>query len=72
MNDGKDCNFRWDDLLKRIKRKNVIPVIGLGLYRVEADGESGILLYHHLAQKLADAAGLDVPRDAKHKFAMAG
>jgi hypothetical protein len=85
MNDGNDDNFRWDELLRRIKRKNVIPVIGLGLYRISsqpghrvssqpghrADGESGLLLYDYLAQKLADEAGVDIPPDANHKFAKA-
>jgi hypothetical protein len=71
MNEGSDYNFRWDELLKRIKRKNVIPVIGLGLYRVEADGESGLLLYNYLAQKLADEAKVDVPRHVNHRFAKA-
>lgn len=31
--------FRWDELLIRIKRKNVIPVIGHGLYRIEDETE---------------------------------
>jgi tetratricopeptide (TPR) repeat protein len=65
--------FNWDELLRRIKQHNVIPVIGQGLYRVEteAKGESGVLLYDYLAKQVAAACEHPLSPDENHKFSKA-
>lgn len=73
MNSLKCDNFQWDELLCRIKRKSVIPVIGQGLYRVDIDRENkkDVRLYDYLAQELAHEYGLILPKVANHTFASA-
>jgi hypothetical protein len=65
--------FQWDELLRRISRREVIPVIGQGLYHVEieADPKKNILLYDYLAQQVIEKYRLKPPDAANHKFAMA-
>jgi hypothetical protein len=68
-------NFRWDELLVQVRRKNVITVIGQGLYRIEGngngDGNYGISLYDYLAQEVAKECRTVLPSKANHKFAKA-
>lgn len=47
--------FDWDKLLRRIKRKGVIPFIGHRLYNAEIETESktNFLLYDYLAKQVA-------------------
>lgn len=71
---NKDCeHFRWDELLKRIQRKNVIPVIGQGLYRIGSNDEpnNDISLYDFLAEKVAGSCGVTPNPEENHKFAKA-
>ncbi len=49
-----DCaDFKWQDLLNRLSMKNVIPVIGEGLYWVRSPDTGDVLLYPYLAEKFA-------------------
>jgi hypothetical protein len=49
---AKDCgDFKWKDLLARINKHNVIPVIGEGLYWVRTHDAGDVLLYPYLAEK---------------------
>ena len=66
-------DFRWDVLLRQIKRKQVIPVIGHGLYRVnvESEGKNNYLLYDYLAEQVAAKCGMTIQADENHKFAKA-
>jgi hypothetical protein len=63
--------FNWDELLKRIEHKNVIPVIGHGLYRIATypDEKNGMLLYDYLAQQLVKAGNISLGTNEGHKFA---
>ena len=63
-------NFNWDELLDRIESKNIIPVIGQGLYWIENDHEDR-LLYDYLAEKLAEEIDITLPCDTNHKFSKA-
>lgn len=65
--------FNWQELLWRITHKNVIPVIGHGLYRVdvESEGKREVLLYDYLAEQLAEAYGFTLNPEENHKFAKA-
>lgn len=65
--------FQWDELLTRIKRKNVIPIISQELYRVEIENEEkkDILLYDYLANRIVEEYKLQPPQVANHKFAVA-
>jgi hypothetical protein len=54
-----DCtDFKWLDLLNRMGLKNVIPVIGEGLYWVQTPDGGEALLYPYLAEKLAQEMNL--------------
>jgi hypothetical protein len=68
-------NFAWNKLLAHIRNRKVIPVIGLGLYRVEIEsgGESGVLLYDYLAEHVLKKFNLkfELDPDENHKFAKA-
>lgn len=66
-------DFNWKVLLNRIKHKNVIPVIGQGLYRVdiELEGKKNYLLYDYLAERIAAECGANIHTDENHKFAKA-
>lgn len=67
---NKDCNnFIWDVLLEQIDNKNVIPVIGQGVYWVRTGDNKDVLLYHYLAEKLAKEMGLPLPKYTHHAFA---
>jgi hypothetical protein len=70
MEANNKVDFNWEELLWQIKRKDVIPVIGHGLYRVEIKSEetSECLLYDFLAKRLADACGQEVHTDSSRKF----
>ncbi len=62
----------WAEFLKRVARGPIIVVVGRGLYRLEKDGhEHGQLLYDYLAEKIASEVEIEVPVDAKCKFAEA-
>ncbi len=66
-------DFGWELLLKRIKRKNVIPVIGQGLYCIESQKNKNkhLFLYDFLAEKVANSCGATLEKQEKHKFAKA-
>lgn len=66
-------DFGWDLLLKRIKRKNVIPVIGQDLYCIESHENKNkhLSLYDFLAEKVANSCGAKLEQQEKHKFAKA-
>lgn len=66
-------DFNWHELLERIHRKNVIPVIGQGLYWVETDpgDKSHRLLYYYLADRLLEVVGAAPQPDENHRFAKA-
>ncbi len=66
-------DFNWDELLSQIHHKNVIPVIGQGLYRVEieSEGKTDVLLYDYLADQLADVCGMSIDPHENHRFAKA-
>lgn len=73
MKAAKSNNFGWDRLLEQIKRKNVIPVIGQGLYRVEieSEGKNNCLLYDYLAKQVAKACKATLHPEETHQFAKA-
>jgi hypothetical protein len=73
MTAAKCDDFKWDELVKRIKHKNVIPVIGHDLFRCESEseGEGEFLLYNYLAERVLEACGAILPSDKNHKFAKA-
>ncbi len=58
MNANPCGDFKWDDLLYRINRNKVIPVIGEGLYWVNTPDAENVLLYPYLAEKLVQEMGL--------------
>jgi hypothetical protein len=60
--------FKWNELLGRIKRKAIIPVIGHGLYWIQKEGKGEFLLYDYLAEKLIKEFNIDPPPGANHKF----
>jgi hypothetical protein len=69
MKDEKRIQFNWDVLLARIKSKNIIPVVGLGVYWVQEDGsDQSILLYDHLAKKLSEEIGYSLNPEENNKF----
>ena len=59
-------HFNWDELLERIERRNIIPVIGRCLYLVEREGKGEVLLYHYLADKLAEEMGINARLELRH------
>jgi tetratricopeptide (TPR) repeat protein len=65
--------FKWDELLYCIVHKNVIPVIGHDLYRVEieSEGKKGVLLYDYLAEEVSKESGSTLHPGENHKFAKA-
>ncbi|MGD2088817.1 MAG: toll/interleukin-1 receptor domain-containing protein [Candidatus Aminicenantes bacterium] len=69
---GNNGNFAWEKLLAHIRNGKVIPVIGLGLYRVEieSEGESEFLLYDYLAEQILKKCNtkLVLDPDENHKF----
>jgi hypothetical protein len=68
QNSSSSDHFNWDELLERMERKNIIPVIGRCLYLIEREGRGEVLLYHYLADKLAEEMGIRPPPDVYHKF----
>jgi len=58
MNANPCEDFNWNDLLARIARKNVVPVIGEGIYWVNTLDKENVLLYPYLAEKLVNETGL--------------
>jgi len=71
MKNDKCNNFGWGELVKRIKRENVIPVIGHGLYRVEIEGKGEVFLYDYLAEQMLAECNAELKPDENHKFAKA-
>ncbi len=72
MKAGRCERINWDELLERIEDKNIIPVLGQGLYRVITEGnKSGVLLYEYLAEKLARECGFALDPAMNHKFSKA-
>ena len=67
--DNKD--FDWNELLYQIHMKNVIPVIGQGLYWVRIGSNRKVLLYQHLADQLAKKMGFPSLRPTNHAFSRA-
>lgn len=68
MKNMDNKNFNWEDLLGRIHRRKVIPVIGQNLLRVKTGEGEEILLYDHLAEKMAKAIGFKLLPETNHKF----
>ena len=68
-------NLKLKGLISRIKSKQVIPVIGQGLYRVNiaSPGTEDCLLYDYLAEKITESCEGEVSFNPKenHKFAKA-
>jgi hypothetical protein len=58
MNANPGGDFKWDELLGRIGRQNVIPVLGPGLYTVRTPDAGDVLLFPYLAKKFAGKTGL--------------
>jgi hypothetical protein len=67
MNTKKE-NFNWDKLLKRIAKKNVIPVIGHGLYWIEKERKEEVLLYDYLTKKILEDKEIQPPTRSTHQF----
>ncbi len=65
--DGIIDDFNWAELLVRIKRGKVIPVIGHGMYAIEREGKE-VLLYDYLTEKLAHEINTNPPENVNHKF----
>jgi hypothetical protein len=66
--------INWDELLERIEDRNIIPVLGHGLYRVcgrPGENRQSPLLYDYLAQKLAQECGFSLEPALNHKFSKA-
>jgi hypothetical protein len=61
-------NFNWDELLEQIHLRNIIPVIGQGLYWARTDKNHVVPLYQHLAVKLAEEIGFPLPEYTNHTF----
>jgi hypothetical protein len=61
----------WKLLLAKINSKDVIPVIGQGLYSIETEGKGEILLYDYLTRQVARAGGITLQPDVSQKFAKA-
>lgn len=57
MNSNSYADFKWDELLQRINKQNVIPVLGPGLYKVRTPDNGDVLLYQYLAKKIAGQIG---------------
>jgi len=64
----ESTEFGWDELLDRIEMGNVIPVIGQGLYWVRTEENKDVLLYRHLADRLAQTMGHPSPEQSNHAF----
>jgi len=58
MNANPCEDFNWTDLIYRINRNKVIPVIGEGLYWVNTPDVENVLLYPYLAEKFVKEIGL--------------
>jgi hypothetical protein len=73
IKDACQKEFCWDKLLKMIKHKNVIPVIGQGLCRVDikSEGKKNYLLYDYLTERVASECGATFHADENHKLAKA-
>lgn len=71
MNAGNCTESQWEELLERIENRTIIPVIGQGLYWVKDEQGKDVLLYDHLAEKLAETVGYTLPQESHHKFAKA-
>ncbi|MCK4765679.1 MAG: toll/interleukin-1 receptor domain-containing protein [Candidatus Aminicenantes bacterium] len=69
MTSVKCDKFDWHKLIELIKNKNVIPVIGQNLYRIETEDKREVLLYDFLAGQIAQEFGVELSTDAGHKFA---
>ena len=64
--------INWDELLERIEDKNVIPVIGHGIYQVQTiSPRKSVMLYDYLAEKLAAEVGFSFEEGEIHKFSNA-
>lgn len=55
----QDSNFNWDFLLRKIEKKQVIPIIGQDLLNVTIDGNEQPL-QHWLVPRLADKLKVDL------------
>lgn len=66
-------DFNWDELLRRIKLRKVIPVIGQGLFtvQIEPEGKNDVLLYDYLADQVSKECGFTLNLGENHKFAKA-
>jgi hypothetical protein len=64
--------FNWHELLHRIHLKEVIPVIGHGLYWVEVESKgTRVLLYDYLADRIMEMFGSQPIHGESHRFAKA-
>lgn len=66
-------DFNWYELLERIRRRRVIPVVGHGLYwvAIESEGKKNVLLYDYLAGKIMEEIGEHFAPGENHRFAKA-
>ncbi len=71
MNTTNNNAFKWDKLIRRIKNREVIPVIGEGLYTIQTPDGKEHPLYHYLAEELAQAVHFPLTPDMNHPFAKA-
>lgn len=67
MSNNNNDHFNWEELLDLIESREIIPVIGQGLYWIEKEGKE-ILLYDYLAEKLAEKIGIPPLKDVNRKF----
>ncbi len=61
--------FNWDKLLKRLKNRKVIPVIGENLYTILTPEGKASFLYLFLAEELAKETGFELTPETNHAFA---
>jgi len=72
MNTDKCERINWDVLVDRIESREVIPVIGQGLYLIQVgQNPQDILLYDYLAQELSKETGVPLNPQISHKFSQA-
>lgn len=65
---NNNCDhFNWGELLEDIEDRQIIPVIGHGLYWIEKQGKE-VLLYEYLADKLEEKFGITSPPCTNHRF----
>lgn len=67
---AQNLDSDWNELLDAIEQKKVIPVIGLGLYKVQIDSEV-VSLYDYLADKILADCDIQITPYLSNKFSKA-